>query len=211
MRTSQGKSSTSTSGPGTPLDSSTSPEYHPSEDEDFVDSAFSDSPLSAPSDDDSDDEYASYSEDEKPKKPAKKKTKRDSKSYRLDGGKVDPLPDSWKHRSEEERAAELERIKEEKAVIRKKEAKLKKELGRKLTQGERNLIRLSLHHPQLVDVWGDLEAKIEPVKPVPMEAHPSLKLTLLPFQKESLYWMKKQEEGVWRGGMLADEMGMGKT
>lgn len=23
--------------------------------------------------------------------------------------------------------------------------------------------------------------------------------------------MKKQEEGVWRGGMLADEMGMGKT
>lgn len=44
-----------------------------------------------------------------------------------------------------------------------------------------------------------------------MEAHPSLKLNLLPFQKESLYWMKKQEEGVWKGGMLADEMGMGKT
>ncbi|OCF37035.1 hypothetical protein I316_00939 [Kwoniella heveanensis BCC8398] len=44
-----------------------------------------------------------------------------------------------------------------------------------------------------------------------MEAHPSLKLTLLPFQKESLYWMKKQEEGPWKGGMLADEMGMGKT
>ena len=44
-----------------------------------------------------------------------------------------------------------------------------------------------------------------------MEAHPSLKLTLLPFQKESLHWMKKQEEGPWKGGMLADEMGMGKT
>lgn len=61
------------------------------------------------------------------------------------------------------------------------------------------------HHTDLTDVWGDLEAKIEVVKPVPMEAHPSLKLTLLPFQKESLYWMKKQEEGVWKGGMLADE------
>jgi DNA repair protein RAD16 len=44
-----------------------------------------------------------------------------------------------------------------------------------------------------------------------MDAHPSLKLKLLPFQKESLYWMKKQEEGQWKGGMLADEMGMGKT
>jgi DNA repair protein RAD16 len=50
-----------------------------------------------------------------------------------------------------------------------------------------------------------LEKDIEIIKPVPMEAHPSLKLTLLPFQKESLYWMKKQEEGVWKGGMLADE------
>lgn len=40
---------------------------------------------------------------------------------------------------------------------------------------------------------------------------PGLKLQLLPFQKESLDWMKKQELGVWKGGMLADEMGMGKT
>ena len=62
-----------------------------------------------------------------------------------------------------------------------------------------------------MNVWGDLQANIVPVKPVTMEAHPSLKLTLLPFQKESLYWMKKQEEGPWKGGMLADEMGMGKT
>jgi len=66
-------------------------------------------------------------------------------------------------------------------------------------------------HPELEDVWGDVADKIVPVKPVPMEAHPSLKLTLLPFQKESLHWMKKQEEGPWKGGMLADEMGMGKT
>jgi DNA repair protein RAD16 len=67
------------------------------------------------------------------------------------------------------------------------------------------------HHPELEDVWGNLEDNLEPIQPVPMEAHPSLKLTLLPYQKESLYWMKKQEEGPWAGGMLADEMGMGKT
>lgn len=67
------------------------------------------------------------------------------------------------------------------------------------------------HHAELADVWGDLAETIKPVKPTPMEAHPSLKLTLLPFQKESLFWMKKQEEGPWKGGMLADEMGMGKT
>jgi hypothetical protein len=31
----------------------------------------------------------------------------------------------------------------------------------------------------------------------------NLKLTLLPFQQESLYWMRKQETGIWHGGMLA--------
>ncbi len=60
-------------------------------------------------------------------------------------------------------------------------------------------------------MWGDLTKNIEIIKPVPMEAHPSLKLTLLPFQKESLYWMKKQEAGPWRGGMLADESGWSRT
>ena len=34
---------------------------------------------------------------------------------------------------------------------------------------------------------------------------------LLPFQLESLYWMKRQEHSAYRGGVLADEMGMGKT
>lgn len=80
-----------------------------------------------------------------------------------------------------------------------------KRLGRKLTQGEKNACSLKVHHPDLVDVWGDLQKRVKVIKPVTMEAHPSLKLTLLPFQKESLYWMRKQEEGPWKGGMLADE------
>ncbi len=38
------------------------------------------------------------------------------------------------------------------------------------------------------------------------------KITMLGFQLESLAWMTEQEESpVWRGGILADDMGMGKT
>ncbi|CAE8724276.1 unnamed protein product, partial [Polarella glacialis] len=49
-------------------------------------------------------------------------------------------------------------------------------------------------------------AKI-PVIPVPK----SLAVPMLPFQKEGLSWMVQQEESEVRGGILADEMGMGKT
>ncbi len=38
-----------------------------------------------------------------------------------------------------------------------------------------------------------------------------LNATLLPYQKEGLAWMKNQEVSTNRGGILADEMGMGKT
>ncbi|RYG46838.1 hypothetical protein EON67_09130, partial [archaeon] len=34
---------------------------------------------------------------------------------------------------------------------------------------------------------------------------------LLPFQRESLTWLTQQEHGAFHGGILADEMGMGKT
>lgn len=41
---------------------------------------------------------------------------------------------------------------------------------------------------------------------------PEIKMPLLPFQLESLAWMIKQERNEkYRGGILADEMGMGKT
>ncbi|WVQ75250.1 hypothetical protein IAR50_004863 [Cryptococcus sp. DSM 104548] len=111
----------------------------------------------------------------------------------------------FRRRKEQRKAAKTA------APRKKKEKELAKKLGRKLTNGEKNLIALCMYHPELEHVWGDLETKVAPVKPTTMEAHPSLKLTLLPFQKESLYWMKQQEVGPWKGGMLADEMGMGKT
>eukprot|EP00191_Tetraselmis_sp_GSL018_P011900 CAMPEP_0177603418 /NCGR_PEP_ID=MMETSP0419_2-20121207/15501_1 /TAXON_ID=582737 /ORGANISM="Tetraselmis sp., Strain GSL018" /LENGTH=1172 /DNA_ID=CAMNT_0019097187 /DNA_START=210 /DNA_END=3726 /DNA_ORIENTATION=+ len=44
-----------------------------------------------------------------------------------------------------------------------------------------------------------------------MEAAPELLMPLLPYQKEFLGWAVNQERGSIRGGLLADEMGMGKT
>ncbi|KAJ7283280.1 SNF2 family N-terminal domain-containing protein [Mycena rebaudengoi] len=101
------------------------------------------------------------------------------------------------------RAARRENHKEEMA--------LRKKLGRKLTYAEKSAIALQKHHPELRDVWGDLESSIPVVVPTKDDQPANLKLTLLPFQRESLFWMKKQEAGIWKGGMLADEMGMGKT
>ncbi|CAK4245402.1 unnamed protein product [Aphanomyces euteiches] len=40
---------------------------------------------------------------------------------------------------------------------------------------------------------------------------PHLTASLLPYQQEGLAWMKAQEASKYRGGILADEMGMGKT
>lgn len=104
---------------------------------------------------------------------------------------------------------------------KKEELALMKELGRRLThvsyslrlflftlisimmKAEKTTIALHKEHPELKDVWGDLEESIPIIVPTKAEQPASLKLTLLPFQRESLYWMRKQEQGVWRGGMLA--------
>mmetsp|Transcript_8330 Transcript_8330/g.23887 ORF Transcript_8330/g.23887 Transcript_8330/m.23887 type:complete len:988 (-) Transcript_8330:202-3165(-) len=44
-----------------------------------------------------------------------------------------------------------------------------------------------------------------------IEAAPELLMPLLPYQKEFLAWAVNQEQGPTKGGLLADEMGMGKT
>ncbi|MBW0486700.1 hypothetical protein O181_026415 [Austropuccinia psidii MF-1] len=82
---------------------------------------------------------------------------------------------------------------------------------RKLTWWQKNQIKLERHHPELIDIWGDLTQKIKVLEPSRANQPDGLELTLLPFQLEGLDWMKKQEVGPWRGGILADEMGMGKT
>ncbi len=44
-----------------------------------------------------------------------------------------------------------------------------------------------------------------------MEAPGEIVAVLLPYQKEFLAWAVGQERSSVRGGILADEMGMGKT
>ena len=46
---------------------------------------------------------------------------------------------------------------------------------------------------------------------LPSQAPVGLVRELLPFQKEGLQWMMDNEKSALRGGILADEMGMGKT
>ncbi|KAK0490486.1 SNF2 family N-terminal domain-containing protein [Armillaria novae-zelandiae] len=100
---------------------------------------------------------------------------------------------------------------EETKATRMEEKAMRKRLGRKLTYAEKSTIALHYHHKELCNVWGNLEDSIPVVVPVKADQPADIKLTLLPFQREGLYWMKQQEQGVWHGGMLADEMGMGKT
>ncbi|CAH7674033.1 adenosinetriphosphatase [Phakopsora pachyrhizi] len=83
--------------------------------------------------------------------------------------------------------------------------------GKRLTWEEKTQLKLERHHPELIDVWGDLSKKVRVSEPSRAIQPDGLSLTLLPFQLEGLDWMKKQEAGPWAGGVLADEMGMGKT
>ncbi|KAK4510862.1 U4/U5/U6 small nuclear ribonucleoprotein prp3 [Mucor velutinosus] len=71
--------------------------------------------------------------------------------------------------------------------------------------------KVLIQHPELEDIWENLE-KIEPAKVIPIEQPAALKLPLLPFQNYGVGWMLAQEKlETFKGGILADEMGMGKT
>ena len=72
-----------------------------------------------------------------------------------------------------------------------------------MIKAEKSTMALQKYHPELKDVWGDLEKTIPIITPQRSEQPANLKVTLLPFQRESLYWMRKQEQSVWGGGLLA--------
>jgi len=58
----------------------------------------------------------------------------------------------------------------------------------------------------------DPEAAVQRLLTEEVEPPPGMLMQLLPFQRQSLAWMRKQElETSFKGGILADEMGMGKT
>lgn len=82
---------------------------------------------------------------------------------------------------------------------------------RDMSRLEKAEFELGVQHPELINCWGDLKTTAKKAKPEPAEQPKLLNRDLLKFQLEGLGWMVKQEQGPWRGGMLADEMGMGKT
>lgn len=59
-------------------------------------------------------------------------------------------------------------------------------------------------------MWTDLEA-IPLIKPTQAGQPDTITRKLKSFQLEGLDWMTKQEKSQWKGGLLGDEMGMGKT
>lgn len=93
----------------------------------------------------------------------------------------------------------------------KRGTKAKKEPKPKLTPFERRTNRLYQWHPELADVFPKLEERS--AKKVERAEQPKdMAVNLLNFQLEGLSWMIRQEEnGEYKGGILADEMGMGKT
>lgn len=70
--------------------------------------------------------------------------------------------------------------------------------------------RLELHHPELHTMWKDLE-NLPKLSSVKAEQPANINRELKPFQLEGLSWMRAMEDTEWGGGLLGDEMGMGKT
>lgn len=76
----------------------------------------------------------------------------------------------------------------------------------------RSYQRIYESHSELVNMWSKLKSENPVISADGSLAPPDgLELNLLPFQKEGVDWMRKQEQSKFKGGILADEMGMGKT
>lgn len=86
-----------------------------------------------------------------------------------------------------------------------------KNTGPRLSQWEKTNLALIDFHPELACIWDELETA-PLIQPVAVPQPEGLSLQLLPFQLEGLDWLLKQEQQErFSGGILADEMGMGKT
>ncbi|OBT88402.1 hypothetical protein VE02_02333 [Pseudogymnoascus sp. 03VT05] len=70
--------------------------------------------------------------------------------------------------------------------------------------------RLENHHPELLVMWKELR-DLPKIPPTKAEQPANISRELKPFQLEGLHWMKMMEKTKWGGGLLGDEMGMGKT
>eukprot|EP00047_Mylnosiga_fluctuans_P018667 m.73699 g.73699 ORF g.73699 m.73699 type:complete len:876 (+) comp7737_c0_seq4:43-2670(+) len=98
---------------------------------------------------------------------------------------------------------------EEAAAAEPKKKRAKRGEGRKKKENVDE--RVDRLHPEINAVWSAL-AGAEPPKIPPAPQPAALLPQLLPFQCEGVAWMCHQEESSeFRGGILADDMGMGKT
>lgn len=70
--------------------------------------------------------------------------------------------------------------------------------------------KLEKAHPAIKTMWNDLDAAPR-IKLEPAAQPKSINRKLKSFQLEGLDWMTKMEKTHWKGGLLGDEMGMGKT
>ena len=70
--------------------------------------------------------------------------------------------------------------------------------------------KLEKAHPNIVTMWDELE-KSPKIETKQAEQPESISRKLKSFQLEGLNWMIQQEKTKYRGGLLGDEMGMGKT
>ncbi|ESZ94607.1 hypothetical protein SBOR_5018 [Sclerotinia borealis F-4128] len=70
--------------------------------------------------------------------------------------------------------------------------------------------RLELHHPELHTMWKELE-DLPKIGDCKIEQPTNINRELKPFQLQGVGWMKAMEKTAWGGGLLGDEMGMGKT
>lgn len=69
---------------------------------------------------------------------------------------------------------------------------------------------LVLHHPEVLTMWKDLE-DMPQISVSKIEQPKNINRQLKPFQLEGVAWMQHMENTKWGGGLLGDEMGMGKT
>jgi DNA repair protein RAD16 len=70
--------------------------------------------------------------------------------------------------------------------------------------------RLEAHHPEIHTMWKDLE-NLPKIGDITIEQPKNINRELKPFQLQGVAWMKAMEKTEWGGGLLGDEMGMGKT
>jgi len=77
-------------------------------------------------------------------------------------------------------------------------------------RGRQERERLEKHHPELQTMWKDLE-DLPKIGDVKIEQPANINRELKPFQLQGVAWMRAMEDTEWGGGLLGDEMGMGKT